>query len=337
LCVFFAMRSAFSIRERLGIRDEDQVEAAADNALVEFDHVDQVELPTHEAVQNGAQKFITSVTADNRAGMLSALEQMGVFALCPLPEKQLSRMELVAGGVVGRAQLIFLVELSLFAAELGDYERSSRYALEARAFGPSSWELYSLCVVEGLIALNIGRVDEAIQCLARSMSASQTDEYASLGCGVRAPNLVLAEELLERGERVEVLRHLLQCQDVWQFLKPQIDKWVGLIEDGEIPDFQESGILRAMNQPSYKLQMQWMRACSLGEGPGSAAPKPTIPKSPAEALAGRERLRAEYKVHHSAAIGNKIQYLDKELAASPDQPSPNPEDPSLPSSSDPAS
>jgi hypothetical protein len=138
------------------------------------------------------------------------------------------------------------------------------------------------------------------------MSACQTDEYASVECSVRAPLLVLAEKLLERGERVEVLRHLLQCQDVWQFLRPQIEEWITVIERGERLEFQAAECLLPMNQPSVRLKAQWMSACSLQEGSESTAPKSTTPKSRAAVLAGRERLRAVYRRYKDEALRHEL-------------------------------
>ena len=143
------------------------------------------------------------------------------------------------------------------------------------------------------------------------MSACQADEYDSLNCSVRAPNFALAEKLLERGERVEVLRHLVDCQNVWQFLKPQIAEWVSVIEIGKRPDIQTAEVLLPMNQPSVRLKMQWMSACSLLAETASVAPKSVKRKSPAEVLAGRERLRAEQERHLNAIVKKKIGYLDE--------------------------
>jgi len=255
-----------------------------------------VTLPEHGAVQKAARELIAAVASEDKAGISSALEEMGVFALCPVPDHQFQRMEVVVGSLQGRARPVMLVELSCLAAEHKDYERASKYAQEARSFNPGSWERYNLCVTEGLVALNAGRDREAVQCLARSFDACLTDEYASLDCGVRAPNFALAQRLLAHGERVEVVRHLLQCKGVWQFFHKQLDKWISLIESGETPDFGASGIINSMMQPATRVQTQWVLACSPEEKPGV-----TPPKSPAEVMAGRERLRAEYKRHVDAA------------------------------------
>jgi hypothetical protein len=299
LCLFYAMRSAFAIRAIFG--DQGGV-VRTNSSSAEYRSVSWEDLPSLGPVQNATPKLIAAASLDDSAGMATALEEMGVLALCPMPQEQLSRMEVLAGNVTGRARLIPLVELSVLAAELGDYGKASKYVVESRTFDPSSCDLYNLCVVEGLIALNAGKIRDAVQHLDKSLVACRTDEYASLSCGVRAPNLALVQKLLERGERVEVLRHLSDCKDVWQVFRPQIDKWINLIEGGEIPNFQASRGVKAWNRASQKLAMQWLRVCSLGE-----VHDPPNPKSPAEVMAGRERLRAEYNM--SAAIRKKLENL----------------------------
>ena len=322
---FYAMMGAYQILSCIGTGNENEI-ASDRGEATKYLRVGE-KLPTYEAVQKAARELLAAVASADKAGISSALETMGVLDLCPMLEQQLSRMEHTARGVKGRAPLVFLVELALFAAELGDYERAGKYVREARTFHPSSWELYKLCVVEGLIALNAGRVGEAIYCLSSSMTACQADEYSSLHCSIRVPVLGLAEALLEHGERVEVLRHLLDCENVWQSLRAQIEEWINSIERGEWPDFRDAKPISEMNQFSHRLNTQWMSACALEDGVGSATPRPHIPMSPTEVSARRETLRAEYHAHRSAEIDNKLRYLDKELAASPDQPPSNPAEP----------
>jgi tetratricopeptide (TPR) repeat protein len=243
-------------------------------------------------------------------------------------------MELVTERVAGHAQQVFLVELSRFAANVGEYERASKYIQQARTFDPTSWELYNIFVVEGLIALNEGRLDDAVQCLDRSISACLAYENARVQCCVRAPNLELAEKLLERGERVEVLRHLLDCKNVWEVLQPQIDGWIHAIDSGEKPDFLATGNLRVPEKPSHRLRMQWMNACSLAKGPVSSDMKRVPPKSPAERLVARERWMAKNGPRLDAFIKRELEYLEKDPVVLPNQPASNPADPSQ--SSEPA-
>src|SRR5205814_1659748 len=136
----------------------------------------------YTVVQEAARKLFGAIASEDGIGVSNALEEMGVLVLSSGRKEQFSRLELVVGYVAGRAQIVPLVELALFATELEDHERAGRYSREARAFSPTSWELYNLCVVEGVISLEAGRRDEAILNLSRSIDACQSDEYASLEC-----------------------------------------------------------------------------------------------------------------------------------------------------------
>jgi hypothetical protein len=57
---------------------------------------------------------------------------MDVLSFCPKPEPPLPYMEQFAFGVSVRAQVVFLVELSLFAVEVRKYEQAARYVKQAR-------------------------------------------------------------------------------------------------------------------------------------------------------------------------------------------------------------
>lgn len=289
LCMFYVMWSALVIRIRLGMCEEPKVEVTKNRPLAKDLFLLPGCIPKFDIVQKAVEEFIATVNANDRTGVTNALQDMRIFALCPVPEEQLSRMELITNHVTGRACAIPLIDLSLFAIELEDYERAIKYATEAHTFDPGSWELYNLCIVKGLIALNSRQPSEAIQYLDESIYACRRNEYSSLSCGIRVPNLALAKKLLQTGHRVVVVKHLLECKDVWQSLRTKIDKWISVIEAGETPDFCGAGVLRAI---SYRLQMQWLRLYSLSlETELGMATR----KSPTEVLVGRHRLREEYK------------------------------------------
>jgi hypothetical protein len=332
LCELYAIMGAYQIRACIGSTGDIEIAPAQEEN--ENDFRAREVLPKYETVQKAGQELLAAVVSDDKSAVLGTLEEMGVSALCPTPEHLFPRMELVTERVAGHAQQVFLVELSRFAANVGEYERASKYIQQARTFDPTSWELYNIFVVEGLIALNEGRLDDAVQCLDRSISACLAYENARVQCCVRAPNLELAEKLLERGERVEVLRHLLDCKNVWEVLQPQIDGWIHAIDSGEKPDFLATGNLRVPEKPSHRLRMQWMNACSLAKGPVSSDMKRVPPKSPAERLVARERWMAKNGPRLDAFIKRELEYLEKDPVVLPNQPASNPADPSQ--SSEPA-
>jgi hypothetical protein len=61
-------------------------------------------------------------------------------------------------------------------------------------------------------------------------------------------------------------------------------------------------------QPSYRLNIQWMRACSIEMGLRAA--KPRRPMSPAQVLVERERLMAEHARRMDSHIKKKLEYLE---------------------------
>ena len=311
LSVFFAMRAAYAIRSSVAIAKshlpEKTAESGGDGSGTNYD--EQQSLPTLVTVRAAIPRLVAAVNSNNSAATRSALEDMGVVALCPISGKQLSRMERMSAKVGNGTRLILLVELALFAVKLRDFDAAKRYAAEAHALRPSSWELYNLCVLEGLLALKAGKLRDALQWLEKSSDACQVDEQVSINCAVRAPNFLLAQELLAQGERAAVITHLLDCKNVWGYTRMPFDEWVDMIERGRIPDFERSEIFQALNQPFWKLLMAWRRAPCLEEGKELSSAKPN-PKSPAEVLKARTSLVEEQKRHADEIVNRTIKYLD---------------------------
>jgi tetratricopeptide (TPR) repeat protein len=314
LCELYAIGGARRVRECLNSTCEPRTDSdGARNAL-----------PKHETVRTAAHDLLLAVASNDEAAISGALEAMGVFSFCPSPEQAFSTLEGVVSHVSGPAQQVFLTDLVLSAAHVGDFQRAGKYIQQARTFEPSSRELYDICVVEGLIALNAGNVEEAVRCLDNSTKACQADVDSSVQCALLAPDLEVAGKLLELDERVAVLRYLFECRNVWQSLRPQIEGWIHGIESGEVPDFR---LLESdSDQASRRMPVQWMRACSLQTDLNLAKPRRTM--SSAEVLAERERRHSEYKPHIDALIKKQLKYLEKDMAVSPDQPPSNQSDPS---------
>jgi tetratricopeptide (TPR) repeat protein len=282
-------------------------------------------LPTSETVNQGARDLFLALSAGDNRAIVSALREMGVTSLCPQLALVFPRMEEITSWVGGRAQLLFLVDLALFSVKCGDYKRATEYVRQARASNPRSRELYNICVIEGLIALNDGRREEAVQCLAHSTEVCQADVDASIQCSLLPPNLELAQNLLELGERIAVLQHLFGCHNVWQRSRAQIEEWIHLIEKGGAPACLA---IDDADKLSDRLSIQWMRACSLEMQLYPA--RSSTPMSPTQVLAGRERRTAEHRTHMNAHLKRKLEYLEKDLPVSPDQPSSNPSEPDQP-------
>ena len=51
------------------------------------------------------------------------------------------------------------------------------------------------------------------------------------------PNMSLAKDLLEKGEKEVVLEYFRLCSQFWERGKDSLDKWSVLVRGGRIPDF----------------------------------------------------------------------------------------------------
>lgn len=293
LGLLFGMWCAF--RVRMHLKFYDYAYGAAPVQLVE--------LPDIDAAHRGAKLLLHAARSKNRAEESKALADMGISALCPVMSAQATRMEALARSLSGRVQVIPLIEVALFAAEIGDYARATELASVARNLGAHAYELYNVCTVEGLAAESLGLYDEAIKLLESAISACQYDEHASLTCAVRPLNLMLVEKILDRGRVTEVRKHLCGCMDIWQSFRVQIGGWITLIDEGIRPDFR-SRTLQAMNEPGFRLLMQYASARFIDDesSPTDSRVKPTM--SPAEIALKREKLREEFRKHKNEQFGS---------------------------------
>lgn len=172
LCELSAMQHAYMIRACVEESVGAETAPVFGYEVMEGHPGVQKGLPKADEVRGPARQLFSAVALRDGAAILGSLEGMGVLALCPIPEQQFSGMERIVGRITGRAKLVFLVELSFFASEIGDYERATKYASEAQHFHPVAWQRYSLGMIEGLAALHADKKDEAIRCLHKAIDAA---------------------------------------------------------------------------------------------------------------------------------------------------------------------
>ncbi|HXW83026.1 MAG TPA: hypothetical protein VEJ86_01340 [Candidatus Binataceae bacterium] len=89
-------------------------------------------------------------------------------------------------------------------------------------------------IVLGRVALerdgNLARAETYLLAAGRTPGSPQ---LASFG-----PNMSLAKELLERGERGAVLEFLDQCAKFWKSGAERLSVWADAINGGQMPDFE---------------------------------------------------------------------------------------------------
>ena len=122
------------------------------------------------------------------------------------------------------------------AVEAGDADTAKKMANAALAqvsdehsvkFGQSVHDGHAIL---GRAALAKGNVEEARAQLLRAAQVAGGGTLTSFG-----PNMSLAKELVERGERDTVVKYLEQCRSFWK--NPRLDDWIRTIQEGKTPNF----------------------------------------------------------------------------------------------------
>lgn len=90
-------------------------------------------------------------------------------------------------------------------------------------------------LVLGRLSLMAGKVEEAMKELKLAGQTPGSPQLDSFG-----PNMTLAKELLEKGEKAAVLEYFEDCTRFWktEFATPTIADWKAAIAQGKAPDFK---------------------------------------------------------------------------------------------------
>jgi hypothetical protein len=133
---------------------------------------------------------------------------------------------------------MWLSQLTTSAFEAGELNKAQIWALESLSQGstnkadPSfSDSIHHGHIVLGRIALLSGDLAEARQQLIQAGQTSGSPVLGSFG-----PNMILAKELLEKGERDAVIQYFQECANFWKN-QSKLDEWTATVKAGGIPNF----------------------------------------------------------------------------------------------------
>lgn len=90
-------------------------------------------------------------------------------------------------------------------------------------------------VVLGLLAMRTNDVEKAKEHLLAAGNVSGSPVLNSFG-----PTMLLAKQLLEKGEKETVIKYFELCAKFWKGERGRLEKWKANIEQGKIPDFRDS-------------------------------------------------------------------------------------------------
>jgi len=123
--------------------------------------------------------------------------------------------------------------------ELGRLEEAGNYANELLVLLPrfsTIWDhdhaVQTAHSVLGRIALREGRLDDAKRHLLESANHGGSGPMSSFG-----PDMSLAKELIEEGERAAVLEYFGLCRRFWRMERGRLNQWAQDVSAGKLPDF----------------------------------------------------------------------------------------------------
>ena len=145
----------------------------------------------------------------------------------------------LAGATTADSRWSTLASAALLNAELGSPERATALAnevLETANHRAGDWNtgnaIHKGNLALGLVALHAGNVAEAKSRLLAAGKTPGSPQLDSFG-----PNMTLAKELLQKGEKDAVLQYFELCRKFWKMDHGALDRWEAQIRAGSVPDF----------------------------------------------------------------------------------------------------
>lgn len=135
-----------------------------------------------------------------------------------------------------------LGKISKVAFNAEEYPKAEKYATELLALAEPHPEdqrfgqaLHDGNMILGRLALKRGDVAKAKIHLLKAGHTPGGGTLSSFG-----PNMSLAKDLLEHGEKSTVIEYLKLCKKFWTYPRNPIDVWIQAIQTGQQPDFAQN-------------------------------------------------------------------------------------------------
>ncbi|MFZ1918264.1 MAG: hypothetical protein WAU58_11870 [Terriglobales bacterium] len=155
------------------------------------------------------------------------------------PREQLAALERKDSGLKGRDLFYELPDLAKKAFNAGEMDKAgvySRQLLQMAREYPKDWNygnaIFCGNLVLGRVAAQRRDVKQAGQYLLAAGATPGSPQLDSFG-----PSMILAKELLEKGQSDVVLQYFVLCKKFWESGQRQLDEWSAAVRGGQIPNF----------------------------------------------------------------------------------------------------
>ena len=150
--------------------------------------------------------------------------------------KALEQFEIAYKLSTDRGRDALLQSLAKVALAANKPQKAKEYAEKMLSQNSSGWNygnnIHHGNIILGRIALTLDDLEEAKKRLINAGKTPGSPQLNSFG-----PDMTLAKELLQKGEKDVVLKYLELCSKFWKMGKDRLHKWSVVVKDGKIPDF----------------------------------------------------------------------------------------------------
>jgi len=151
-------------------------------------------------------------------------------------EKALEQYEIAYKLSTDSGRDVLLQSLAKAALAANKPQKAKEYAENILSQNSPGWNygnnIHHGNIILGRIALTLDDLEEAKKRLIKAGETPGSPQLNSFG-----PNMTLAKELLQKGEKDVVLKYLELCSKFWKSGKDRLHKWSVVVKDGKIPDF----------------------------------------------------------------------------------------------------
>jgi len=169
-------------------------------------------------------------------GLLSGCGRQGPVPQPPPLEEPTARLTTAKSAQERFYLLNAAAKQSLVAGNVSDAEKFARELIALAPQFKGDWNygnaIHDANLVLGRIALKSGHIDEANRLLLEAGRSPGSPQMNSFG-----PNMSLAKDLLEKGERDTVVEYFNLCRKFWKMDTGRLDQWSQQVIAGKIPDF----------------------------------------------------------------------------------------------------
>jgi len=151
--------------------------------------------------------------------------------------KALEQYEIAYTLSTDRGRNALLKDLAKVALAANKPQKAKEYAVKMLSQNSSGWNygnnVHFGNIILGRIALTLDDLEEAKKRLINAGKTPGSPNLNSFG-----PNMSLAKELLQKGEKDVVLKYFELCSKFWEMGEDSLHKWSVVVKDGGIPNFR---------------------------------------------------------------------------------------------------